>query len=165
MKTGLFCHLADFSSRVFMAALRPDGLSFPQFDRESRTANFNFLRLTGTQVHFHAASRGIEAGFVSEVLEDEVPFQLAIDPSQKIQIERRRDTKRIVVRGQQLPSRFLEVGSKQETISGAKGPAHSPQKIDARRTIEVANGAAQEKNEDVFVLGAPGRDFDEAIEV
>ncbi len=134
-----------FWQRVFVTALSPDGFALEKFNGKLSGVNGNGLAAHGPQVHFNATSLVINSCDVLELRQIEVSVQFAIDASQQVQIEGGGHAKFVVVRRQQLNTGFLQVGSEQQRISGLKNTSNFAEKLDTRRSVEVADGAAEEQ--------------------
>ena len=88
----------DLVVRILVAVLSPDGFAVLERDLQIGGVNRDGLLLQRLQMHLDASGLGIESRQVTELIQLEIRIQLAIDADQKIEIERGRDSQRIVIR-------------------------------------------------------------------
>ena len=103
-----------------MAAFGPDGFALKKLNGKSGRRNIYGLAAHGTQMHFHGAVRVIDFRHVLELRKIEIGVQIAIDASQQIQVECRSHSQFVVISGDELCARFLQIGSQQKGIAGLK---------------------------------------------
>src|SRR6266446_7493077 len=154
-----------FWQRVFVAAFGPDGFALDKFNGKLSGVNGHGLAAHGPQVHFNATSLVINSCHVLELRQIEVGIQIAIDTRQQVQIEGGSHAQFVVVRRQQLNTGFLQVGSEQQRISGLKNTSNFAEKLDTRRSVEVADGAAEEQYKKMLARRAVGGHFEQSVEV
>ena len=105
------------------------------------------------------------AGFVSELLEIEIGAEFAIDAREDVHIEGSGDAGGIVVGEQLCGDVFLEVGADEKGIAGRQDRTHLAEKIVGRGPIEIADGAAEEKDADGVARLAAIDDGAKAFEI
>src|SRR5262249_15975394 len=111
-ESGFASHLPDFAEPEFVARFGPNRLAFLQRDLKPRTRNGHGMADLRAEVHLDPALGVIVAGFVAEVTEIEIGVHLAVEPREKIQVERGRRTDGIVVSGNQPGYGFNKICSK-----------------------------------------------------
>src|SRR5262245_46644094 len=99
-------------------------------------------------MHLDAVRIGIESCQMVESQEIEIAIELAIDARQKIQVERRGEAERIVVRVDHERDRLLQVGSQQQIIARLQDLANVANEGHIRGGTEIPYSAAQKKDED-----------------
>src|SRR5579864_6042109 len=100
-----------------------------------------------------------------ESVQVEVGVELAVDARKQVQVEGRSHAERIVVRQDQLRGGLLEIAAQQERVTGLQDSSHLAEKLDAGRTVEIADCAAEEKDEEMLAVLASGSHFEEPVEV
>ena len=88
-------------------------------------------------MHFDALMLSVVARFVAERPKVEIGAQLAVDPCEKIQIERGRNPDGIVVGREQLRERFFQIRAEQERIAGKQDAAHLGEETLGSVAIEI----------------------------
>ena len=84
-------------------------------------------------MHLDASGLGIESRQVTELIQLEIRVQLPVDADQKIQIERGRDSQRIVIGLDELGNRLFEIRAQQQRVAGLENHPDIPEKVDIRR--------------------------------
>src|SRR5439155_3186029 len=97
----------DLFDAVLVAGLSPDGFAFAQGTGELGGSDRHGLLSCGPEVHLDPALLRVPARFVGKVPEHEVAAQLAVDTTEEVEIERRRDAGRVVVGQYQVGHRLL----------------------------------------------------------
>src|SRR6267143_2644266 len=116
-------------------------------------------------MHFDTPSFAIDPGNMLELVKSKISSELPVYTGQDIQIERRGDAKFIVICREQLGVRFFQVRSQQHCVSRHKNMAHFLQETHSRWTIEVSDGAAQEKDQKMLSPPPVSRDFQQSIQI
>src|SRR5882672_2491030 len=116
-------------------------------------------------MHFDAAFFCVPAGFVSEFLEVEIGAEFAIDASEDVHVERGGNASGIVVREELCGDIFFEIGTDEKGIARRENRADLPEKIVGGGAIEIADGAAEEKNADGIARFAAIDDRLQAFEI
>src|SRR5260370_13432578 len=116
-------------------------------------------------MHFDTPSFAIDPGNMLELVKSKISSEFPVDTGQDIQIERRGDAKFIVRGREQLRVRFFQVRSEEHGGSRHKNTAHFLQETHSRWTIEVSDGAAQEKDQKMLSPPPVSRDFQQSIQI
>src|ERR1700730_9474330 len=116
-------------------------------------------------MHFDTPSFAIDPGNMLELVKSKISSQFPVYTGQDIQIERRGDAKFIVICREQLRVRFFQVRSEQHGVSRHKNVAHFLQETLSRWTIEVSDGATQEKDQKMLFPPPVSRDFQQSIQI
>ena len=116
-------------------------------------------------MHFNAACFFVEDGQVLELLQLEVGAEFAIDAREKIEIESGGDTDWVVVSGYQCLFGLEHIRAEEQRIAGLENLAQIAKEVGAGEAIEIADGAAEEEDEQMFTRGAAGGDFTQTVEI
>src|ERR1700683_5045 len=116
-------------------------------------------------MHLHPALCFVVPHDMLDVRELEIAAQFAIDARKKILVKCRCNARRIVISGQQLRNRFLQVGSQQQRVAGNQNLAHFAKKLVSRGPVEISNRTAEEENQEMFALAPPCRYFLQAVQI
>ena len=100
------------------------------------------LRDRALQVHLHARAAAVPQRDVTEGIEIEVRLQFAVQPRQNVLVEGRRDSLRVVVRGNENLRTLGEVGAQQQRVARAQRAAYAAQQADGIVGLEVADTGA-----------------------
>src|SRR5579875_3863462 len=95
----------------------------------------------------------------------EIAFQLAINARQQIQVERRCNSRGVIVRAHHLFDRLHQVGAQQERITRRKDVTDIPQEILRRTWIKVSNRTIQKQHQQALILGATACCPPETVEI
>src|SRR3984893_18836903 len=116
-------------------------------------------------MHFDTPSLAIDARSMLELVKSKISTEFPVYPGQDVQIEGRGDAKFIVIGREQLRVRFFQFCSEQHCVSRQENMAHLLQETHSRWTIEVSDGAAQEKNQKMLSPPPLRRDFQQSIQI
>jgi len=164
-EAGLASHVGKFRARVFVAGFGPDGFSSDQIEGSTGRGDGNRLVDTGLEMHFDAAGGFIENGDVLELGNVEIGANFAIETSEDIEIEGSGDADGVIVGSDERGDGLHKIRAEEERIAGAKSFANAGKKIDASRAIEIADGAAEEKDEEVLICFAACDDFLKTLKI
>src|SRR4029453_2850478 len=92
-----------------MRVLGVDALAFGK--REGAPENANGLPREADEIHFDAALGLVIDGVMSEAAKVEIAVELAVDPGEQIEVERRGHAPRIVIGGKQNRRRLFGAGT------------------------------------------------------
>src|SRR5207237_3639160 len=98
----------------------------------------------GPQMHLDALLRVVIARCVLELLRIEIRSENSVDSGMKIEIERSRQSERIIVSRKHLIQIFHEIRAQKKSISRFEVFPHGFQKLLGDRRIEIADRAAEE---------------------
>src|SRR5262249_34519974 len=126
-KASTFGHREDLLRPELVAAFSPDALASLQ----SHAEVLNVYRLVGErlEMHFDTLLRFVVSRFMPKPLEVEVGAQFAVNPAKQVEIERRRQSKGIIVGGQHLSKRLDKVRAKQKDVAGVKILPYLPHEL------------------------------------
>src|SRR5580692_12728935 len=93
------------------------------------------------QVHLDARRDVVPSRDVPKSVEIEAASELAVDPREKVLVERRGDAGGIVVGGQEQIHALSQIGAKQERGPGPEGFAKAAQKSRRFAVLQVADRA------------------------
>ena len=99
------------------------------------------------QAHLDPLVLGVEQGDVVEVLGVEVGVELAVEDAQDVAVELGGDALLVVVGGLQHARVLDQVGAHQQVVVGAEQAADRAQEATAAAGLEVADGAAEERDD------------------
>ena len=127
---------------------------------------------TRTPLHPQAHERELDAfllarviGPVAKGVEVEIPVQLAVDPRQQVEVERRADAAAIVVRGPDDRLVLVEVEADQQAASRSDQPGDRAQQPQCGRRSEVPDRRAREVDHPTRRVGPGLRQVEIAGEV
>src|ERR1700690_351381 len=100
-----------------------------------------------------------------EAIQIEFAAQFAIDSREQILVECGGDACRIIVGEQQLRNRLDEVRREQKRIAFAENGAHLAKELISRGPVEIANRAAEKKNQQLFAITATRGHFLQALQI
>ena len=101
-------------------------------------------------MHLDPPIAAVPHRLVRPVHEVEVPEQLAVDARQEVLVERRGDPHRIVVGTHDQRLGLDQVGRQEQAVVGLELGAHAAQERLARRAVEVADGRAEDQDEQLL---------------
>ncbi len=136
-----------------VGALGVEGLPLREGDFDPQRCDRHRLDAAALEMHLDPPFLPIAEDPVAEGLEIEPPIQLAVDPRQQVEVERRRHPQRIVVGGEQDALGFLEVRPEEKTLTRIQQVSHVAHQGEPLPRIQVADGGAEEEDE-----GAAGAD-------
>src|SRR5450830_1161629 len=84
---------------------------------------------------------------MAEGADVEVAAELAVDPDEQIAVERRRDAERVVVREQERPLRFHEIGAGEQAVAGRERRADAAKKRVGAWRIEVTDVRSEKERQ------------------
>lgn len=105
-------------------------------------------------MHFDAALDAVPARFVSKLRKIESRAQLAIEPGKQIEIESGRDSGGIIVSKQLNGDILHQIRAKKEGVASPQDFADIAEEILAGIAIEIADSAAEKKDEEVVAAFA-----------
>src|SRR5580704_15777071 len=114
METRPLDHRDDARRGVLVRALRPDRLALCDRELESGCRDPDDLAAPADEVHLDPRMLLVPDRAMRELVENEIAAQLAIDPDEKIQVERSGHAQRVVIRRQQLALVLHEIGADEE---------------------------------------------------
>src|SRR5262245_52196422 len=101
-----------------MRVLGMDALAIGK--REGARENANGLPREADEIHLDAALGLVVDGVMREAAKVEIAIELAVDPGEQIEVERRGHAARIVIGGKQNRRRFLQVDTDQKDTPWAE---------------------------------------------
>ena len=106
-------------------------------------------------VSFHPFPLTVEPRHVLEAVEHEVAAELTVDDSEHVPVELDRDPGGVVVRRLDTGGVLHEVGPEQECVARAESRPQLAEEARALRADEVADRAAEKRDEPAQPLGQP----------
>src|SRR5579883_1808653 len=147
-ESGLAGNLGNLRRVKLMGRFRPDRLTLPETAFQTSVSNRHHLVTQGAQMHLDPASLAVIAGLVRKGALIEIAAEFPVDTAQKVQIKRSRHTRRIVIGLDHGFSRLHQVESDQHRVTRAQTGPDLAQEIAAAAFVEIADRAAEEKNQD-----------------
>lgn len=164
-KAGLTSHISEFGVGVLVTGFGPDGFSSDEIEGSASRRNGDGLIDARFKMHFDAAGELVENSDVLKLSNFEIGADFAIEASEQIEIESSGDTDGVVVRGDERGDRLHEIRAEKQRVPGAKSITNAGKKIDAGRTVEVADGATEEEDQEMLIFFAAGDDFLEPLKI
>ena len=124
-----------------------------------------FLCNARSQMHFDSRQPLVVARFVGEMGDIEMAFEFAIDAREDIEVERGGDPDGIVVCADQFGPRFDEIGAEKKAIARLHVLADAPQEHGGLGAVEIADGAAEKKQQRALAVLSAGHRHIDPVEV
>src|SRR5919202_4932614 len=143
---------------VLVGALGPDALA--AIESDARLADMHHLFGETDQMHLDASEHRVVEGVVPELVEREIRPQLAVQPPQDVEVERRGDAKRVVVRAVEHQRVLFEVHPDQQTAVRSTHVGDAGQETPRVLRNEVADGRAGVVGDAAYGLTEEVRQFE-----
>ncbi len=165
VEAGVVSEADEFVMGIFVGTFGPDRFVLFELNGYGSFREGNFLPGAGAKVHFDAVRCFVEDGDVGELRKVEVGAEFAIDASQEVEIEGSGDSDRVIVGANQGLHGFEHVGAEQQLVAGQENLTQIVEEIRAGGAIEVADGAAEKKDQQMFASHPARSDFAETVEI
>ena len=139
-------HVGEFGAGMLVTGFGPDGFSGDEIEGRTSRRNGDGLIDAGFEMHFDAAGELVENGDMLELRNCEIGADFAIEASEQIEIESSGDADGVVVRGDERGDGLNKIRTEEQRIARAESFTNAGKKIDAGRTVEIADGATEEED-------------------
>ena len=164
-ESGLTGHVSEFGGGMLVTGFGPDGFSGNEIEGRTSRRNGDGLVDAGFEMHFDAAGELVENGDVLELGNFEISADFAIEASEHVEIEGSGDADGVVVRGDERGDGLHKIRTEEQRIAGTESFTNAGKKIDAGRAVEITDGAAEEKYQEVLIFFATSDDFLETLKI
>jgi|ERR1700693_5674724 len=164
-EAGLASHVGKFGARVLVTGFGPDGFSCNEIEGRASGRNGDGLVDAGFEMHFDAAGAFIENRDVLKLRNVEIGADFTIEASEQIEIESCSDADGVVVGGDERGDGLHKIRAEEERVPRVESFANAGKKIDASRAIEIADGATEEKDQEMLISFAACDDFLKTLKI
>src|SRR5438034_537461 len=84
---------------------------------------------------------------MTESVQVKVRAELSVDADQQVPVERRRDAEWVVVRGDELVSRFHQIGADEQRVAGGERAANAAEEGVGAGWIEISDVRSEKQHE------------------
>src|SRR4051812_47311991 len=102
---------------------------------------------------------------MTELIQIELRIQFTVNTGEKVQVKRRRDTEGIVIGLDQLRNWLFQIRAEKHGIAAFQNHTYVPKKVDIRRMAEVADGAAEEQDQNPLAVAPAGSYFKQPVKI
>src|ERR1700675_1006548 len=147
MVSRALAHVNHFLGIVLVRALGPDRLSFPEMKAKAGSSDRDVLPRRRAQMHLDTAFGFIVPDHMLEARQIEITIEFAIDTSEKVFVERGRNTGRVVIGEPQHWNGLFQIRREQKRIVFLQDRSDFPQELISRGPVEIPDRAAEEEDQ------------------